>query len=326
MTSKRDAGKALMSFIHDAGIPQMLVSDNSGEQTFSDFGDTCVKYQINRKFTIPHSPWSNLAEASIREIKVGIRKAMRRRRSPKRTWCYCGEWVTAIRRLTALNMPQLEGRVPEEAISGHTPDISPYAQFDWYEYIWYHDPVASFPYEKKLLGRWLGVAECSIDVMAFYILTASGKVIVRKSIWALSTEEMQTPEVQTSTAGLDLAISQKIGDAISDAVIDPELQSNFPAPPDEIFDGDESLDEPEDPEGTSVERDDFTPEAYDEYLLAEILLPHEGDFQTGRVRARVKDQNGLPVGRRNSNPLLDTREYEVEFPDGSIDALQHQKL
>jgi hypothetical protein len=158
--------------------------------------------------------------------------------------------------------------------------------------------------------------------MAFYILTASGKVIVRKSIWALSMEEMQSPEVQAITAGLDLTISNKIGDTISDAIINPELKSNFPAPPDEIFDDDESLDEPEDPAGTRVEVDNFTPKAYDEYLLAKILLPHEGEFQTGRVQARVTGQDGMPVWRQNSNPLLDTREYKVEFPDGSIDALQ----
>ena len=41
LASKSLAGKALMSFIHDAGIPQLLVSDNSGEQTYKDFGDTC---------------------------------------------------------------------------------------------------------------------------------------------------------------------------------------------------------------------------------------------------------------------------------------------
>jgi hypothetical protein len=70
--SKHFAGKALMSFIHDAGIPQLPISDNSGEQTFTDFGDICTKYHINRKYMVPHSPWANLAEASIREIKVGI--------------------------------------------------------------------------------------------------------------------------------------------------------------------------------------------------------------------------------------------------------------
>jgi hypothetical protein len=222
-----------------------------------------------------------------------------------------------------LNIPQLEGRVPEEAVTGNTPNISPYAQFDWYNYVWYYDPVVQFPFKKKLLGRCLGVAECSTDIMAFYILTETGKVIVRKSIWGLSMEEMQTPEVQLQVAGLNLAISHKIGDAIADDALDPDLAVNYPdPPPDEIFDGDEALDEPEEPDGTHVDADDYTPESYDEYLLAEILLPHDGELKSARVRNRVKDADGRPTGKRNANPLLDTREYEVEFPDGSIDALQ----
>jgi hypothetical protein len=34
-----------------------------------------------------------------------------------------------------------------------------------------------------------------------------------------------------------------------------------------------------------------------------------------------RDSEGNLVGRSNMNPLLDTREYEVEFPNGSIDVL-----
>ena len=122
--------------------------------------------------------------------------------------------------------------------------------------------------------------------MAFYILTGTGKVIVRKSIWGLSTEETKTPEVILQMTGLDLAISSKIGDAIADSDIDLEVAPDFPEPPDEIFDGDEAQDEPEEPEGTRVDADDYTPESYDEYILAEILLPHQGELQqAARVRS-----------------------------------------
>ena len=66
-------------------------------------------------------------------------------------------------------------------MNGSTPGISPYAQFDWYEHVRYMEPKAKFPYEKAMYGRWLGVAESSTDVMASYILAATGKVIVRKT-------------------------------------------------------------------------------------------------------------------------------------------------
>ena len=38
----------------------------------------------------------------------------------------------------------------------------------------------------------------------------------------------------------------------------------------------------------------------------------------GRVIKRARGEDGNPIGIRNTNPILDTREYEVELPDGSI--------
>jgi hypothetical protein len=39
-------------------------------------------------------------------------------------------------------------------------------------------------------------------------------------------------------------------------------------------------------------------------------------MRQGQVTRRKRDHQGRPIGIRNSNPLLDTREYEVTFPDG----------
>jgi hypothetical protein len=37
------------------------------------------------------------------------------------------------------------------------------------------------------------------------------------------------------------------------------------------------------------------------------------------LRRRHDKKSGLPIGTRNANPILDTRQYEVEFPDGTTD-------
>jgi hypothetical protein len=37
---------------------------------------------------------------------------------------------------------------------------------------------------------------------------------------------------------------------------------------------------------------------------------------SGRVRGMKRDQEGAIHGQRNNNPILDTRTYNVEFPDG----------
>jgi hypothetical protein len=57
----------------------------------------------------------------------------------------------------------------------------------------------------------------------------------------------------------------------------------------------------------------------DEYLTKELLLPRGGELITARVLKRTRDGDGIPTGCRNSNPILDTRQYEVQFPDGPVD-------
>ena len=63
--------------------------------------------------------------------------------------------------------------------------------------------------------------------------------------------------------------------------------------------------------------DDHTPDSYDTLLNAELMLPHGDQMIHGRVVKRAKDKEGQPIGKRNDNPLLDSREYEVKMPDGS---------
>ena len=49
---------------------------------------------------------------------------------------------------------------------------------------------------------------------------------------------------------------------------------------------------------------------------AEVLLPHLGENVTGTVKRRKRNSDGNLIGKSNDNPILDTREYIVEFPDG----------
>jgi hypothetical protein len=76
--------------------------------------------------------------------------------------------------------------------------------------------------------------------------------------------------------------------------------------------------DPYEPEAEHPELDDYDEETLDKLLAAEVILP-KGDYQfVGKVIGRKRDANGNPVGRANSNPILDTRVSEVEFPDGSV--------
>ena len=55
----------------------------------------------------------------------------------------------------------------------------------------------------------------------------------------------------------------------------------------------------------------------DKLLGMKLQLPHKGEQLEGRVTSRKRDSAGNLIGTSNSNPILDTRQYVVEFGDGA---------
>ena len=102
--------------------------------------------------------------------------------------------------------------------------------FDWYQYVYYWTPTAQIPFQKKELGRWVGVAENYTDVFAYYILKDNGELIIRKSVWSLSQDKMQQPDVQVQLQQLDAGIYQSIGDDLDDDGVDPAVAEQHPNP------------------------------------------------------------------------------------------------
>ena len=66
--------------------------------------------------------------------------------------------------------------------------------------------------------------------------------------------------------------------------------------------------------------EEFTPDTCDDwYLNMELAVPR-GDNpnpQYAKVRKRLRDPDGIPIGTANENPILDSRMYEVEYQDGT---------
>lgn len=295
---------ALMSFIHEVGLPNTLVSDGALEETQGRAGDICREYHIQQKVTVPYSPWQNLAEASIRELKKCVRRIHRQTGAPISLWTYSASWSASVRRLTASSIPRLGGRVPEEALTGSTPDISALALFDWYQAVYYWTPTAGFPEDKKLLGRFLGLADSCVDELAYNILTDSCKIIIRKSVWALTEDELKNPAVIERLQHMDDAIKSKLGPSSSPVEVELPERDIFSTIDDEAE--------------ATVESTEPTPENLDEFIGADVLLPQGGVNVRARVVKRVRDGDGNLQGIRNDNPILDSRTYELEFADGSM--------
>ena len=63
----------------------------------------------------------------------------------------------------------------------------------------------------------------------------------------------------------------------------------------------------------TLEADDLDDSTLDKSLNAELI------FDVGTIVKRAKGTSGESIGRAHANPLFDTREYVVEFTDGSTE-------
>jgi hypothetical protein len=74
---------------------------------------------------------------------------------------------------------------------------------------------------------------------------------------------------------------------------------------------------------TDERPDDEDEEAVDKYLNVELIMNMgTNDERRGRVIKRTRGLDGEPIGRAHANPLFDTREYEIEFTDGTNEKYQ----
>lgn len=130
MKNKSEAGFALQELIREVGIPPRIHTDGAKELTSGKWREVCRDSNIAMTQTEKDSPWQNRTEIEIRELKRHVRCLMgRRTRTPIILWDFCCAYAVDLRNRLARPLPQLYGRTPIEKITGNTPDISEYLEF-----------------------------------------------------------------------------------------------------------------------------------------------------------------------------------------------------
>ena len=86
--------------------------------------------------------------------------------SPLIFWDYCAERRASITNMTAKDLFQLQGTTPHTATFGEEGDISNICQFGWYDWVYFRESVAAFPYPVEVLGRCLGPTKNGGNEMA----------------------------------------------------------------------------------------------------------------------------------------------------------------
>ena len=312
MSAKSDAGNALTDVFQTVGVPRHMVTDGAKELTQGTWGKRIKEYQVKATTAEPYSQFQNKAETLIRELKKKWKRLMINSRAPMKLWDWCLTYVADTHSLTAHPIFKLDGRTPYEILTGNTPDISEYLEYDWYTPVWYLDP-GDFPGDDRKIGRWLGVAHHVGQAMCYYILPESGIGISRTTVQPFSDEDMRDPDVKKRLKAFDDKIAAKMRK--NEVLLDEE------APPEGWNLEPDELDDPHipyEPEAEMPEADEYTEEALDKYLTARVLLPAGESELMGTVKTRKRDAHGHPVGVSHTNPILDTRQYDVEFDDGTI--------
>ena len=311
----------LKTFTKEVGVPDVLVCDAHPTQKKREVRDYLTQIGTTLRILEANTQWANRAELYIGLLKEATRKDLRETNSPMVLWDYCMERRAKIYQITAKNLFQLNGTNPHTATFGTEADISHICQFGWYEWVYFRDHAASYPYPKECLGRCLGPAKNEGNEMAQWILRQNGKVVVRRSLRRLTPHELSpSNEAEVAKrAAFNNSIRESLGDSLS-----PPLA---PIAEDPVEDWDLELYCDDSGESaTVVPEADFCDatgkpilmESFADTLInAEVLLPHHESTALATVLRRTVDADGKLIGTYNDNPILNTMVYDCVFPDGT---------
>ena len=307
------ASEALDKLIHNIGVMTEMLTDGAKELHLSTWGKTCRTYRIKQRLTEPHSPWQNPAELTGGIIKRRVKRCMKKSNTPLRLWDYCWEYQCELRSLTATDHIQLDSVTPYEKIHGYAPNIAEYVQFKWFEWIWFNDPDNP---DVERLGRWCGPAHNSGQGMSYNIVTNKGKVLTRSTVSSIKQENSETPEMIERKASFMKEMESIIGNYCHATVSHTEYQPKGD-PYESLFEDDNLPMDDTPPMEPSYYTDPPYTEDNDNLISAKIPLQHKGEIQQGEIVNRKRDSSGLLIGTHHINPIMDSREYQVQFPDGS---------
>jgi hypothetical protein len=84
-----------------------------------------------------------------------------------------------------------EHRTGYEEVTGQTPDISEWLDFEFYDLVWWLDcpTKPNFTDDTRRLAHWLGVSHCVGSNLSFWLITDSRKIISKTSVEHVTRDE-----------------------------------------------------------------------------------------------------------------------------------------
>jgi hypothetical protein len=322
-------GPTLNAFSTDYGIPDHLTMDGANVQVGrnTQFQQFMRRNDISFHVSHPRRPNENPAEGGIREIKRRFYRYIQKYDIPMRLWDFVLDYTVDVMNVTVNSSRYSNERTPLEIVTGITPDISEYLDFHIYDWVYYKTNAGLGPRE---LGRWLGVSHRRGPLMTYWILTHNGQIISCDSVQRVTNAEKEADTVKHAMSEYTTVVSPRLNAAAGIIQVQNYGDMLF-----DIHNEDEAflqefnrvIDDPTLPHADNAPPGTFPTEqlAPDPYLNMEVGLRRdpEASPQRAKVKRRKLHEDGTPIGATHpsGNPLLDQRIYEVEFPDGTTEAL-----
>ena len=219
--------------------------------------------------------------------------------------------------MTAKDLFQLHGNTAHTVTLSEEADISSLSRFGWYEWCYYLEHTAKFPFNREVLGRVLGPSRGEGNEMSQWVLKSNGQVVPRRTLRTLKPEELRSETEIKKRNLFDKLVEKRHGTSMNPPIKTSETSDTMW---EEYEDGDESprvIPETEDIVDSTGKVINQQP-AYDKMLNNEVQMQVGYDLTKGLVARRAIGPDGKTIGTYDDDPSKSTLMYEVEFQDGEL--------
>jgi hypothetical protein len=215
MTSRKDAGKSLIEFTDDVGIPERLVTDGATEFTgpHTEFVKEARRMRIMLHTTEQGRKNQNhAAEREIGFLSKRWKLRMTKKKVPKRLWdfglVYESELLSRMARGD-------DRRTGYEVVTGQTPDISEWLDFECYDLVWWLERTEKpniTDYTGRL-ARWLGVSHQVGSNLCYWLIMESGKIIAKTSVEHVTRDDYLQADKKAEIDEFNRRLEESLDDA-----------------------------------------------------------------------------------------------------------------
>ena len=153
---------------------------------------------------------------------------------PWRLWDYALVWCTKILSRTH-NLKS--GRTGIERLTGDTPDISEWIDFDLYDRVWFWDMPGKEENPKP--GRWLGVSNRIGGALCYWVVDSWGHIFLRTTVQHVTAQDLKSDDIHQQFEKFDRSLGECLNnenfttsaDGIAHMLYEEDLEGDYPDVP-----------------------------------------------------------------------------------------------